>query len=236
MRTRAPKPPRDPLAPDAIERYLDQHGMVRLLAVTAVMAATFVIAGMAAIAFLTVVLVTAEQVAPSAPAAVLDLVAPAPAPTDHVGSAAAPVTPSQAPVRRAAVAPGRSTTPSPLAPLAPTTSVLGVAAPSVLSPARPSLATARSATSAASWAASVLTSAAPAAKTPPSEPAAAPMAAPAARPTVAPTTSPSATTAPTATPAPAPSATTTAPPTASDRGKAHHHKRCTPRKHRKGKC
>lgn len=212
MRTRAPKPPRDPLAPDAIERYLDRHGMVRLLVVTAAMAATFVIAGMAAIAFLTSVLITAEQVAPSAPAAVLDLVAPAPAPTDHIGPAVATVKPSLAPsVPSAAVSPVRS-------------------------PTGPGAATGRSATPTASWAASVLATAAPAAKTPPSEPAAAPMAAPAARPTTAPTTSPSATTAPTATPAPAPSATTTAPPTASDRGKAHHHKRCTPRRHRKGKC
>lgn len=223
MRTRAPKPPRDPLAPDAIERYLDRHGMVRLLVVTAAMAATFVIAGMAAIAFLTSVLITAEQVAPSAPAAVLDLVAPAPAPTDHIGPAVATVKPSQAP--------SRSTVPSPLAP-----SVPSAAVSPVRSPTGPGAATGRSATPTASWAASVLATAAPAAKTPPSEPAAAPMAAPAARPTTAPTTSPSATTAPTATPAPAPSATTTAPPTASDRGKAHHHKRCTPRRHRKGKC
>lgn len=234
MRTRAP---RDPLAPDAIERFLDRHGLVRTLVAGIALSATLVISGMVAIFFVTGLWMTAEVVAPQVPRAILGLGAPDPRPTDRVAPAVAQVaptaqthsgrvgTPVNDPTVPASSTSAQSTTTAAVTPSA--AAVLAVAA-----------GTAPAAPPALSWA-SPLAPPVPTTGTPSETATVEPMAAPAAvRPTIAPTSAPDTTT---SNPAPVTSTattTTTAPSPSASNDDDHHkdHDHCKPHKRKRGKC
>lgn len=232
MPTRTPKPCRDPLAEDRIERFFHRVGLGRVLGVSLGLAVAGTIALALAVSTLGVGVVAMEAISPTLPGRVLNFVDPAPSPTDRVARAAEPV------------------------PLVPATTVPTAHAPAAPTKAAPSTEAttmrARATPSGRAWAAIVTPSTPPTVATPtapapvqaataaPARPSAVPPA-PAATsaPAAAPTAAPAPAVAPSST-TPTTAPTTPAPSTSDDNGSGRHHRHrgggCPRGQHKKGRC
>jgi hypothetical protein len=246
MRTRTP---RDPLAEDHVEQFLNRYGLARILATGTGLIVAFVIAAVLALSALGAGVVALEAVDPTLPGRALHFVDPGTSPsgTDRVARVAESV-PTTEPAHAVTAPSALASVPAATRAAAPSARAAAGHTPAT-PPGRP-------------WAA-LLTPSVPAPGTPPaaSQPPAVAQPAPAARPTVPPVTEPTTepvtepttepstarTTPPTTTTATSPpaSSTTTAPapaPSTSDdswdpsKGHGRGNGGCPPGQHKKGKC
>lgn len=96
MRSRPPKPARDPLAEDRVERFLSRHGLGRIVTAIAGLGVAGAIAFVLAISAIGVGVIALEAIDPTLPGRALAFAAPSDGP-DHVARAGATTTPSAAP-------------------------------------------------------------------------------------------------------------------------------------------